>query len=367
MEDAKASKQSFDSSFYSTWDTDRFWEVIASAEELSLLQSISPVTGWEGASLFLHSLIRDWLQLRLETKDRQKYTYEAITVLACCVSEYNVCPATLKEKTALITHMKVSLSNDQEFSEPPDRLGRNIANCDNASGFANFYFHQGRYRTSEKLYRLVLEVRKSQLSEKNSDTLRIMNDLALVLDSQSNYKEVERMFRQTSELNLIVFEEKDPRTLMIMTSLAHVLNNQKKYEEVGQLNRQTLIFKQEILGKDHPDTLISMNSLAEVLRIRNQYKEAEQLHRQILTLRERVLGKEHSSTLVSVNNLAAVLYDQNQYEKAERLCRQTLTLRETVLGKEHPETLMSIEDLAIVLSSQGRDAEAERLDLSNAT
>lgn len=58
-EDKKLGKQSAGERFHGVWDPDRFWDVIASSEELSLLQSISAGTGQEGASFSLHPLIRD--------------------------------------------------------------------------------------------------------------------------------------------------------------------------------------------------------------------------------------------------------------------------------------------------------------------
>ncbi|KAL9065770.1 MAG: hypothetical protein Q9161_007995 [Pseudevernia consocians] len=108
-EDDKASKRSSDGRLHGMWNADRYWDVIAKSDDLSLLQSISPGTGQEGASFSLHPLIRDWLQLRLQAKGRQKFTQEAIIVLACYHGAHDTDSTTLKERTALKTHMDVSI------------------------------------------------------------------------------------------------------------------------------------------------------------------------------------------------------------------------------------------------------------------
>ena len=302
----EAGSQFSERCFHGSWDPRRFWDVLVSSEELSLLQSISPGMGQEGAHFSLHPLIRDWLQLRLKAKERADYVHESILVLECCARAYHGLPISLVERTALITHMDVSLSNEEQFLEPQDRLGHQIASCNAASWFASAYEERGRYRTSEDLYRRVLEIRRCELRENHPDTLTIMNNLALLLSCLGNYEEAERM------------------------------------------HRQTLTLRETNLGKKHPDTLKSMNNLAGVLRKQNDYEEAEQIHRETLTLRKVVLGKEHPDTLISMNNLALVLCEQNKHEEAEQMYRETLTLKEMILGKEHPSTLMSMKDLSTV-------------------
>ena len=245
-----------------TWDSNRFWDVLANSDDLSLLQSISPGTSHEGAIFSLHPLIRDWLQLRLNSRERAKYTHEAIEALGCCAQAYDDLSTSLAEKTALITHMDVSLSNDEKFSEPQHRLGYQIANCQAAEWFAYIYEKLGRYRTSEDLYRRVLEIRRSALGEKHPDALRSMNNVADILRSLGNYKESERMHRQTLTLRETELGKEHSYTLKSMSNLGTVLQDHGKYEEAESLYRQALAWRGSLLGKEHKDTLTRMKKLA---------------------------------------------------------------------------------------------------------
>ena len=360
-EDGQAGNQSSGRGSNDMWDPDRFWDVIARSDELSLLQSISPGTDQEGASFSLHPLIRDWLQLRLKSKKRADYAQEAILVLVCCAAAYDNLSTTLGEKTALLTHMDGSLSNEAEFLEPQDWLGHQLESCNMAAWFAGFYSKAGQYRTSEKLYRRTLETRMSKLGEKHYDTLKSMNNLAEALRYLVNFQEAERMHRRALTLRETELGKEHPHTLISMSNLAGVLHDLGRYEEAESMHRQSLTLRETLLGKEHPDTLASMNNLALSLSSQKKYEEAERIHRETLTLVEKILGNEHPDTLTNLNNLASSLSGQKKYEEAERIFRETLILREMVSGREHPGTLKIMHNLAGVLCNQEKYEEAKRI------
>ena len=342
-----------------TWDSNRFWDVIAKADDLSLLQSISPSTGHEGANFSLHPLIRDWLQVRLDLRERLEYTHEAIEALRCCAEEYYSLSTSLSERTALITHMDASLSNDERFSKPQDRIGYRISTCVAARWFAYFYNDFGRYRTSKDLYCRVLETRRNVLGEKHPDTLRSMGSVAGLLYRLGNYEKSERMHRETLALREIELGKEHSDTLRSMNSLGLVLADQGKYGEAESIHRHTLILREKVLGKKHLSTLESMNNLASVLSYQEKDEEAECIFGETLALLRTILGKEDPYTLISMNNLALLLDKRRKWDEAERLYRETLALRETILGKEHPDTLSSMQNLAAMLAHQERFEEAE--------
>lgn len=360
-EDDNASKQSSGSGFRGTWDADRFWDVIANMDELSLLQSISPAGHHEGANFSLHPLIRDWLQLRLMAKERQEYTHEAIKVLVSCIRAYQASSMTVEQMTALTTHVDVSVSNDEEFLEPQDRLGNNIANCSTANWFAFFYNYRGRYHASERLNRRMVETRKNLLSEKHPLTLESMNYLAMLLSKQCKYEEAESIQRRTLALRETILGKNHADTLSSVNNLASLMFHQGKLEESEEMLRRTLVLHEMMQGKEHRSTLLTMSNLAEVLMNQHKYEEAERILRQTIGLQDTILGKTHPSTLTSMNNLAGILGEQNKYEEAEWICRDTLMSSEKVLGREHPDTLMCMNNLAAVLKDQRKFEEAERL------
>ncbi len=366
-EDDRANSQSSGQSFNNTWDPDRFWDVIAKSDELSLLQSISQGTGEDGAHFSLHPLIRDWLQLRLKIEDRAKRTQEAILVLSWCVQAYEDRSTTWEEKTALITHMDVSLSNDEEFSEPQDRLGHNIANCTTAAWFAYFYKERAQYPTSLSLYRRVLETQSSELSEQHHDTLHSMSAIGRLLSRVGEDEEAERTHQQTLTLRKKELGENHSDTLSSMFNVANLLSKQGKDEEAESIDRQVLTLLKMEHGEEDRPVLLSREYLAQVLSHQNKHEEAERINRETLRLQEAASSKEHPHTLTSMNNLAQILARQQKYDEAEQILQEVLTLQETVLGKDHPDTLQSKGDLIMVLQNQGKHKEAELIAERGAT
>ena len=359
-EDNRADSRSSGRNFDSTWDPDRFWDVVARSDELSLLQSVSPGTDQEGASFSLHPLIRDWLQLRLKSKERAEYTQEAIEVLGDCAAAYDSRSMTLTERSALVTHMDVSLSNDERFSNPQDRLGHQLSSCGTAESFAEVYLEMGRYHTLGALSWRTIETQRSQLSEKHPATLRSMNYLAVSLCRLGKYEEVEPMLQRILRLSETELGPEHPETLVRVANFANVLNRRDKHG-AEQLHRKVLTLRKTLLGKEHPDTLGSMGSLASSLYDQEKYEEAEHIHREELLLRKMVLGKEDPETLRSMTCLALVLNAQDKVDEAEQICREAWSLREMVLGKEHPATVHNMSNLALILTTQNKHEEAEKI------
>ena len=361
-EDDRAESRSSGGGSHGTWDPDRFWDVVARSDDLSLLQCITPGMGQEGASFSLHPLIRDWLQLRLKPKERAKYTQEAIEVLGNCAATYDSRSTTLTERSALITHMDVSLSNNERFLEPQDRLGHRMLSFVTANWFADVYKNVGRYHTSEALTRRTVETLRSQLGENHPATLKSMNNHAVSLYHLSKFEEAEPIFRRTLMLSEKELGLNHRVTQFSMNGVANVLRDTGRYEEAEELFRKVLTSKEMLLGKKDPDTLSCMRNFAVLLSYRKKYEEAEWICRETVSLLELVCGKEHLTTLKSMNLLAwLIIIDQNKQEEAERIGRETLSLAKLAVGKEHPNTLEIMGNLAMILNWQNKNEEAERI------
>ncbi|KAK5463787.1 hypothetical protein LTR55_011818 [Exophiala xenobiotica] len=344
-----------------TWDGERFWHLIRQAYQMSLLHSIVPPTPPGGATLILHPLIRDWLQLRVGSKDRQTYTYEAVDMIVSSLRTLANRDSDATIKRSILLHMDAALVTVKGFFRDGHRLGQDITSCQNADWFASFYRDQGRFNASLDLYRTVVATRARVQGKEHPDTLMSMNNLALVLRGQGKYDEAEQMHREVVEVQERVLGQEHPDTLRSMNNLALVLSDQGKHDEAEQMHREVVEVRERVLGKEHPSTLASMNNLATVLRDQGKYVEAEQMHREVVKVKERVLGQEYPDTLTSMNNLAEVLRGQGKYNEAEQMHRKVVEVQERVLGQEHPSTLTSMNNLAAVLSDQCQYEEAEKI------
>ncbi|KAL9629480.1 MAG: hypothetical protein Q9164_006864 [Protoblastenia rupestris] len=220
---------------------------------------------------------------------------------------------------------------------------------------------RGNYKEAERIYRQVLALRNETLGQEHPDTLGSMNNLASVLTSQCKNQEAEQLNRQVFILRDKILGPQHPETLGTLNNLAVVLKNQARYDEAEHIYRQTLESQETVLGREHPLTLMTLSNLASVLNQLHKFEHTEQIYREVLVIMERVLGNEHPHTLNSIDNLALVLSSQGKFEEAETIHRQALVSRETILGRKHPDTQVSLRNLVSLLNSRGRHEEAERV------
>ena len=77
------------------------------------------------------------------------------------------------------------------------------------------------------------------LGKEHPDTLRSMNNLAVVLANQGKHEKAEEMLRRTLKLRKTILGAQHPRTLSIMDNLATVLKYQGKINAVEELYQQS--------------------------------------------------------------------------------------------------------------------------------
>lgn len=277
------------------WDAKRFWHLIRQAYQMSLLQSILPPTLSEGATFMLHPLIRDWLQLRVRSRERSTYTYEAIDVIANSLRAYINQDSDATIKQSILLHMDAVLLTAKDFLRDGHQLGQDISSCDNADQFALFYRDQGRFNTSLDLTRTVVMTR-----------VRVQG-------------------------------KEHPGTLASMNNLATVLRGQGKHSEAEQIHREVVKARERVLGRNHPDTLTSMNNLASMLSHQCQYKEAEEIQAVVIVEALRTLGSDHPDSLTYINTMLAIYEHQGieQSARNEVLLEHLERTRDEII--QHPE------------------------------
>jgi CHAT domain-containing protein/tetratricopeptide (TPR) repeat protein len=220
---------------------------------------------------------------------------------------------------------------------------------------------RGQYAESERLARLVLQIRRRWLGEGHPVTAASYNNLARTLNSQGKYAEAEALHRKALAVELKALDEGHPDTATVYHNLAITLNSQGKYAEAEALHRKALAIRLKALGEGHPLTADSYTGLAMTLNSQGKYAEAEALHRKALAVRLKALGEGHPLTADSYNSLAYTLRAQGKYAEAEAPLRKALAIRLKALGEAHPDTAHSFNNLALILEAQGKSAEAEAL------
>ncbi len=222
-------------------------------------------------------------------------------------------------------------------------------------------YAEGRYagagQTADIAYRYAGWV----LGAEHPQTLRSLNNLAVLYQAQGRYGEAEPLYRRALETSERALGAEHPQTLNSFNNLAALYESQGRYGDAEPLYRRALEASDRVLGAGHPDTLSSLNNLAGLYYAQGRSGEAEPLYCHALEISERVLGVEHPQTLSSVNNLALLYEAQVRYDEAEPLYRRALETSERVQGAEHPDSLRNVNNLADLYRANGRYGKAEPL------
>ena len=90
-------------------------------------------------------------------------------------------------------------------------------------------------------------------------------------------KRAEPLFLECLKQRQVALGDTHPDTLRSMNNLAILYHSQGKYAEAEPLYLECLKQRQVTLGDTHPDTLNSMNNVAGFYRNQGKYAEAERL------------------------------------------------------------------------------------------
>ncbi|KAJ3102691.1 Kinesin light chain 3 [Physocladia obscura] len=241
-------------------------------------------------------------------------------------------------------------------------LGRNhpdtlkSLNC-----LARLYESNGKYPESERILLECLKVCETTLSPSHPDTLTAINNLATLYRSQGRYAESKELAIKCFETSENTLGLKHPDTLRNMKNLALLYYYIQRYDDAEPLNEQCYQYRKETLGEDHPDTLSSLSDLAMLYLAQRRMSEAEAQLSMCLTMREGMLGEAHPDTTMSMNNLALFYSSQMQIAEAEALFYRCLELRKASIGAAHPSTLTTMRLFAILYQNEGKYEKAEEL------
>ncbi len=219
---------------------------------------------------------------------------------------------------------------------------------------------QGTHDEAERLYRAVLEGQRELLGDDHRDTLNTQNNLALLLHNQHKLDEAAELMRGTLEAQRRTLGAGDLQVARSMMNLAFILAAKEELDEAEPLLSEAIDLLDSIVGPDSPVALTARNNYAGLLVDRGKLAEAETVRRELLDVQTRVLGERHPNTLTSLNNLAYLLKRQKKLEDAEQLYRKVVELSLEVKGAAHPHTLLSMLTLGIVQRDRGNLTESHQ-------
>jgi tetratricopeptide (TPR) repeat protein len=332
------------------WNHNKFEDAVVQMRELSLLQS-SHRDGNE-IVVSLHSMVSEWLRMRLD-KDRRS------ALLAVAVS-----------------HLEIDLNRDvhrdhssrQEALSHIDTIWQMI---DSSTGTGHFFqashtfgyfsFRHSRLEDAERMYGRALAGKRKAWGPEHTSTLETINSMGILYRNQGRLEDAERMYNRA----LAGFEKawgpEHTSTLETVNSMGILYTDQGRLEDAERMYNRALAGFEKALGPKHTSTLQTVNNMGILYVDQGRLEDAERMHNRALAGYEKAWGPEHTPTLDTVNNMGLLYAKQGRLKDAERMYNRALAGFEKALGPEHTSTLDTVNNMGALYANQGRLEDAERM------
>ncbi|KAI9859671.1 MAG: hypothetical protein M1813_006602 [Trichoglossum hirsutum] len=340
------------------WDQYKYQDTIVELLNLSLLQDVN-IGGIE-TRFSLHPLVTDWLKLRIDQKNRQKYTIEATTILSSYIDAQSLDTLPLQVKLDTLSHVDVCLGNDKEYlrglsgSDIPSLRGSSYT-------FAELYKSHCRYQDAEAMYQRALAGYEKALGPDHTSTMRAVNNLGILYKAQGRLADAEAMYQRALAGYEKALGPDHTSTMDVANNLGILYKDQGRLADAEAMYQQALAGYEKALGPDHTSTMDVVNNLGVLYKTQGRLADAEAMYQRALAGCEKALGPDHTSTMRTVNNLGILYKDQGRLADAEAMYQRALAGYEKALGPDHTSTMRTVNNLGLLYTAQGRLADAEAM------
>ncbi|OBT94467.1 hypothetical protein VE01_07246 [Pseudogymnoascus verrucosus] len=393
----------------SSWDKYEYQDAVVFVSELSLVThsetSTDPDDQLQDAPGFctiaLHPLVRDWVQLRVPTSERRKYTIEAIIILEHYIisagDDYRNWP--LKIRLQALSHVDATLELQSKYAtdwantdynelrkalcvicsfyadngryEESERICKEILHADTKGPdtksqaesaelqLTDIFLLQGRYDEVEEIIARLLGSSKNKSDKKTK--VHMEKNLAKAFSKQGRYDEAAALYHDVLEQQASFLPINDLDVLHTKENLAYVYRNQGLHLKAIDLY-EAILEAYRLAGlEDHLDALNSMVNLASTYRAQAQYSLATPLYEKASKEISAKLHADHPTALSTKSFMAINLRELQRHEEAEHAFRDVVERSARVLGLLHPDTLKATMNFAILCDRTGKPFEAEEL------
>jgi tetratricopeptide (TPR) repeat protein len=290
------------------WNHFGFEDAVVKMQELSLLQfsrcNESEIT------VSLHSMVSEWLRMRLDKGPQLRFLNTAISHLECHLD--SIGDSDYKTRQEGEAHLDTIWRGMESFNIGDDLLGARVS-------FGNFYRDQGRLKDAEMMYKGALAGYEKAWGPEHTSTLDTVNNLGILYADQGRLEDAETMYNRA------------------------------------------LAGYEKACGPEHTSTLDTVNNLGILYADQGRLEDAEMMYKRALAGYEKAWGPEHTSTLDTVNNLGVLYKNQGRLEDAEMMYKRALAGKEKAWGPEHTSTLDTVNNLGLLYANQGRLEDAEMM------
>jgi non-specific serine/threonine protein kinase/serine/threonine-protein kinase len=220
------------------------------------------------------------------------------------------------------------------------------------SNLAELHLSQGRSHAALPLFEKVLEVRRRVLGKENLDTFDSMLMLADAYEQEGQAPKAEQLINEALEISR-VWGQENPQTLRAMNDLAVLHVRRVRYDKAVPLLEKVLEVQMRVDGEEHINTLTAMTNLADVYAIKHNRKATDLLERSV-EISRRVFGENHDATLGRMSALARAYWYAKRLDRALPLYEKVVPKLLAHLGPDRAETTGAMADLGWVYGDAGR-------------
>jgi len=372
------------------WNHMKYEDAVVKMQELSLLQFSR--SDESEITVSLHSMVSEWLRMRLDKGSQPTFLNAAISHLKCHL--LSIGDSDYKTRQEGQAHLDViwrgveNINLGDEFLEACITFGvfysdqgrlkdaemmlnRALAGIERVFGpehpatlatvntLGNLYSDQGRLEDAEMMYNRALAGCEKALGPEHTITLNIVNNLGILYFDQGRLKDAEMMCNRALASKEKVLGPGHMSTLNTVNTLGNVYANQGRLEDAEIIYKRALAGYENAWGPERTSTLTIVNNLGIVYKNQGRLKDAEIMFNRALAGKEKALGHEHRSTLDIVKNLGNLYSNQGHVKEAEMMYKRSLAGNEKALGPEHTSTLASVYNLGSLYNNQGFLEDAE--------
>jgi tetratricopeptide (TPR) repeat protein len=331
------------------WDHLKFEDAVLQMQELSLLRFSH--RGANEIVVSLHSMVSEWLRMRLDENSRSRLLSTAISYLHGYLDTIKTDDYAIRQET--ISHLD-TICQTAEFDTKSSSSGA-------CHAFGLFYYDQGRFEDAERMYNRALSGYEKTLGPDHNSTLDIINNLGLLYSDQGRLDDAEKAYNRALAGLEKALGSDHLSTLNTVNNLGILYKNQGRLDDAERMYSRALARMENALGPDHKSTLEIVGNLGNLYKMQGLLEDAERLYNRALSSFEKALGSDHTSTLNAVGNLGVLYCHQGRLNDAERMYSRALSGFEKALGPEHPSTLSAVNNLGILYYKQRSLEDAETM------
>ena len=332
------------------WDSDLYQDTVVRLLSVSLVTSIDLTS--QDARFSFHPLIAEWLKLRIDPKERARYTEEAIRVVRMFVDNGDKKEMPIRYKGETLSHMDKIIEHDHTYFSKSKVESHALK--DATISFGSFYRRLGRYHETRDL------VERAMGSDDVSPAIR--NILANMYCDQGELDKAETLY---FKVLLGLGHEppaKDPNYKLDWTNRAFIY-----WTQDDKLRSDGLAYEGAYKGDFHQfdpwfvSVLSTYNGLGVLYMKTGHLDLAEKLFSDALAGREKAMGRDDRYTAEIVNHLGALYTRIGQLERAESLLLRALSYLDKAYGAHYMATQPTGNNLGLLYLAQNRLVDADKI------